>query len=349
MMSRPVFTVCIPAYNRAVLLAPLLDSILAQDFSDYEILICEDHSPERNEIKLVVEEYQKRSGQLIRYVENELNLGYDGNIRELVKLSHGHYCVFMGNDDLMCMDALMSISDVINRVPNCGVVVRTYATFDQDPSALKQVFRYFPDELVITPGAQAITVAYRRSVVIPGMTIHRDSAEKFSNNEFDGTLLYQLYLVGRILATRCVAFTPKIIALRRDGVPPDFGNSASERGRFVPRDQTPDSSVHFMKGMLRIARYLEGVSGLPVFKAIRADIANYSYPILSIQAQRPKLEFLSYAFQLGRLGFFRSLLFYFYLVSLLILGPRRLDAMIAWIKLKLGYTPMLGGAFWGKR
>jgi hypothetical protein len=176
------------------------------------------------------------------------------------------------------------------------------------------------------------------------MVIHRDSALELATSEFDGTLLYQLYLVGRILAKRSVVFTPQIIALRRDGVEPDFGNSEAEKGKFVPKDQTPESSLHFMAGMMRIAQHVETATGLPVFDAIRQDIGSYSYPILSIQARRSRGVFLRYGIALARMGFWRSPFFHAYFLSLLVLGPDRVDGAIKWIKNRLGYTPRLGAA-----
>jgi len=101
MSQRPLLTVCIPAYNRATLLGPLLDSILAQNFDDYEVLICEDGSPERGAIANVAQRFQQLHLGRIRYEENATNLGYDGNIRRLVERARGRYCVFMGNDDLL--------------------------------------------------------------------------------------------------------------------------------------------------------------------------------------------------------------------------------------------------------
>jgi len=344
MKSRPLFTVCIPAYNRADYLPPLLDSIFRQEEQNFEVLICEDRSPERETIATIAEQYALRNPGRMRFIENERNLGYDGNIRELVNQSRGEYCVFMGNDDLMCAGALAAIADVTRRHSGCGVVVRTYATFDDSPDVHKQVFRYFPDEHVIPAGAQAIVTAYRRSVVIPGMVIHRDSAVELAATEFDGSLLYQLYLVSRILAKRSVVFTPQIIALRRDGVAPDFGNSEAEKGKFVPKEQTTESSLHFMGEMLRIAQHVEAVTGLPVFAAIRNDIGSYSYPILSIQAQRSKSIFLKYGLALARMGFWRSPLFHVYFLALIVLGPNHVDGLITWVKSRLGYTPRLGAA-----
>jgi hypothetical protein len=250
----------------------------------------------------------------------------------------------MGNDDLMCSGALAGIADAIKRNAQCGVVVRSYASFEGSSDTYKQVFRYFPQEYVLRAGEQAIATAYRRSVVISGMVVHRDAAYEAATTQFDGTLLYQLYLVGIILAKKSVVFVPQIIALRRDGIPPDFGNSATERGKFVPHDQTPESSIHFMQGMLNIADYVASVTGLSVFSAIRSDLGHYSYPVLSIQAKRPLWVFLRYGLKLAGLGLWRYPLFHIYFIALLLIGPEKVDRVINHIKNKLGYTPRLGTA-----
>jgi len=344
MKKRTLLTVCIPAYNRAALLAPLLESILGQDFDDFDVLICEDGSPERMAIADVVQSFRQLHPGRIHYEENATNLGYDGNIRRLVERANGQYCVFMGNDDLLCVGALAFIAASIQRQPDCGVVVRSYASFENRPDRVKQVFRYFPQEHVLPAGAQAVFTAYRRSVVISGMVIHRDAAISVATSRFDGTLLYQLYLVGMVLAQRSVVFVPQIIALRRDGTPPDFGNSASERGKFVPHDQTPESSIHFMQGMLAIAQHVGVATQLDVFSTIRADISNYAYPILSIQAKRPFHVFVKYGLDLARLGLWRAPLFHLYFITLLLIGPDRSDRIINMIKRRLGHTPRFGAA-----
>lgn len=340
----PLISVCVPAYNRASLLPALLDSLLAQEFADFDILICEDSSPEREAIAKVVLHYQQMAPGRIRYEQNPVNLGYDGNLRRLVELAHGRYCMFMGNDDLLCPGALEAVAHALGSHPGCGVVVRSYASFEESPQKYKQVFRYYPNEYVLGAGAQAVFTAYRRSVVISGMVIHREAATAVATSRFDGTLLYQLYLVGMVLASRSVVFVPHIIVLRRDGIPPDFGHSEAERGKFLPRDQTPESSLHFMRGMLAIAEYLEQATRLDVFSSIRADIGNYSYPILSIQARRPLRHFIPYCLGLARLGLWRYPLFHLYLWALLVIGPDRADRLINAIKNRLGHTPRFGPA-----
>lgn len=343
----PLISVCIPAYNRASVLPELLDSIVGQDFEDYEIVICEDRSPQRQQIAEIARRYAAQHGR-IRYLENEANLGYDGNLRNLIEQSQGTYCLFMGNDDLMCPDALSKVAAALNRHPNVGVLLRSYAAFEGTPDNIVQTFRYFDSERFFPAGPQSVATLYRRSVVIPGMVVHREAARDWASDHFDGTLLYQLYLVANILLTRNAVFLPEVIVLYRNGGVPDFGNSEKEKGKFVPQAQTPESSLHFMQGMLDIAAHTEQARGVPVYRAILRDIGNYSYPILSIQAGKSLKLFVAYCWGLARLGLWRSPMFYLYAFAILLLGAPRVDKLIIWLKKRMGHTPVLGKVYTGE-
>lgn len=344
---QPKISVCIPAYNRADVLPELLNTIFSQNFDEFEIVICEDQSPQRLQIAEVVNQYNIIRPGLIQYFENSENLGYDGNLRNLIEKSRGEYCLFMGNDDLMCEGALTKVAATIGRYPNIGVLLRSYATFDGTPDNIVQTFRYFDQELFFPAGAKTISTIYRRSVVIPGMVIHRESAAKIASNQFDGTLLYQLYLVANILVSKNAVYLPDVIVLYRNGGIPDFGNNVHEKGKFVPKEQTPDSSLHFMQGMLAIAKSVEDKNKLKIYDAILRDIGNYSYPIISIQAGKSLNIFLRYCWGLAKLGFWKNKMFYLYFLSILILGVKNIDKMIGFIKNKLGYTPVIGKVYKG--
>ena len=343
-----LISVCIPAYNRAALLPPLLESILSQDYDLFEIVICEDDSPERMAIAEVVSRYFVTHPGRIRLFENEQNLGYDRNLRRLVEMAQGDYCMFMGNDDLLAPGALRCVASAIARHPDVGVVVRSYASFDDDPAHINQEFRYFDTERFFPAGAESIVTVFRRCVVISGVTLHRRLAQSFATADLNGTLLYQIYLAARITGRMNAVFVPQIIALYRNGGIPDFGHAESERGKFVPKTRTIESSLHFMRGMLQVAQYVEDTDKVPIRDAILHDISRYSYPVLSIQASRPLREFLGYANDLRRLGFARSSMFYAYVLALLLLGANGTEKVIQFIKRRLGYTPTLGKLYKGR-
>lgn len=341
-------SVCIPAYNRAALLPPLLESILSQNYADYEVVICEDHSPERGEIAAVAARYDSTHPGRIRYIENEQNLGYDRNLRRLFDAARGDYVLLMGNDDLLAPGALKCVASAIARHPDVGVVVRSFASFDDDPAKINQEHRYFDSERFFPAGIDSIVTVFRRCVVISGVTIHRGLAQSFATDQLDGTLLYQIYLVARIVGRMNAVFVPEIIALYRNGGVPEFGNAESERGKFVPGNRTTESSLHFMRGVLRVAQYVEDTDHIPVRDAIVEDYSRYSYPVLAIQTDKPTGVFLRYALDLHRLGFGRSRMFYVYCLALLLLGRRNTERIIQLIKRRLGYTPNLGNLYKGR-
>ena len=343
-----LISVCIPAYNRAGVLPALLDSILSQDFDDFDIVITEDCSPERHAIAAKVAEYQLRFGNKLKYFENSQTQGYDGNLRRLVELATGDYVLFMGNDDLLAPGALRAVANALKERQDVGVVLRSYSSFLSDPEQPVQVFRYFGEDRVFPPGADTVVTFFRRCVFISGMVFKRSSAAAYATNKFDGTLLYQQHLAGKILANESGIYLNRIISFHRLGGVPDFGASVAEQGLFVPKEQTIDSSVHFMRGMLAVANSLDEERSVKVSNRILKDIGNYAYPILSIQADRTFSAFLSYLWQLMKLGFWRVPLFYVYALGLLVLGRKNCDCLITYVKRVLGRAPLLGSVYTGQ-
>lgn len=337
---RPLISVCIPAYNRPEPLRELLESIASQGASDYEIVIREDLSPERLSIRAVVEDFRRSHPRVTtRYVENEANLGYDGNLRALVDSARGLYCMFMGNDDLVAPDGLEVLTAALRAYPETQVVLRTYATFDTGGQQI--VHRYFAENRYFPPGAESIATFFRRSIVISGLCVHRDKSAALRTDRFDGTLLYQLYLTGMLMAGGPGLSVPEVLALYRLGGSPDFGISPVEQS-YVPGKITPDSSLAFVRGMLEIAAHIDRQTNLRVYTLILRDVGNYSYPLFREHAAGPRREYVRYVGALLKLGLWRSPLTWAFLLLLGALGPARSDRLIERLRARLRATPRLG-------
>lgn len=339
---RQLFSVCVPAYNRAHYLTPLLESIFAQDFRDFEVVICEDQSREREEIAAVVRVFQGRYPGMLRYFENPENLGYDGNIRNLVEKASGEFCFFMGNDDIMCAGALENAADVIRRHPDVGLVLKSYGWFDETPDEVNQEIRWFNEEKVFPPGAAAIRFAFRRSGVLAGYIVHRDSAAAVATSKFDGTLYYQMHLTANVLIHKKAVCTPKVLILCRGDGKPEFGNSVKEKGKYIPGRYTPQARLNMINGALSIIRDLKETRGIDVVDDVIHDYANYFYPYIKDQLSLPLKEFYQLYRGYGRMGFARYPLFHLYFVAAYILGEKKFDAVTAIVRKRLGRTPQLG-------
>lgn len=97
----PAVSVCIPTYRGAPTIAAAIDSVLAQSFGDFELIVVDDCSPD--ETRAVVEAF--RDGR-IRYVRNARNLGPEGNWNRCLELAGGRYFKLLPHDDVLAPDCL---------------------------------------------------------------------------------------------------------------------------------------------------------------------------------------------------------------------------------------------------
>lgn len=341
--SPPLLSVCIPAYNRAALLPELLDSVAAQEFRDYEVVICEDCSPERDQIRAVVERYQAADPGRIRYFENAANLGYDGNFRELVRRARGAYCFIMGNDDVVAPGAFATVAAALGRAPGVGVVLRSFAYFRTRPEEFYTIARYYPDELLLPPGPDAVVQFYRRCGIMSGLVIHRGGALALETDRFDGTLFYQLHLIANLLLQRPGLIVPEVLAYYRVGGTPEFGTSPAERGRHTPGGSfDPDEGVRFLDGILSIARDLDAERGAGLYPRLRADAAKHAYHTFVHYGEQPLADYLRLYRGLARLGFWRYPTFHMSGLAVALVGAPRMRRLVHAVRRRLGYTPSLG-------
>lgn len=339
-MGRRLISLCIPAFNRPTTLRELLQSVATESETDFEICIREDMSPERVAIRDVVDEFRRsHPDRTVRYAENARNLGYDANLRAMIEAAEGSYCMFMGDDDRLLPGALGTVATALRTYPDTQVVLRSYATVGADGHEVTH--RYFPDARQFMPGAESIVTFFRRSIVISGVTVHRDNSAALRTDRFDGTLLYQLYLVGMLMSRGTGLFLPEALALVRTDNVPFFGSSPSEPN-FTPGEITPESVTEFTRGMLVIGAHVEQQTGMKVRGAIRRDLGNYSYPTFRIEAHRPRREYLAYVASILKLGLWTNPLPWAYAFMLITLGPSRCDRLIEGIQRRRKVTPRIG-------
>ena len=78
----PLVTLGLPVYNGAEVLSRCLDSLLAQTFPDFELIIADNGSSD--DTPRIAAGYVRRDPR-IRYVRHEQNRGYGGNQKTLYK------------------------------------------------------------------------------------------------------------------------------------------------------------------------------------------------------------------------------------------------------------------------
>ncbi|MDE9550830.1 glycosyltransferase family 2 protein [Xenorhabdus bovienii] len=341
-------SICIPSYNRSKYLIPLLESIYNQDYArkhnNFEVVICEDVSPQRD---IIISEFNKFLEQTkvnnLRLILNQENLGYDKNLRNCISQARGKYCLIMGNDDLLNENALQKVVDVLTANPDIVVTTRAYAWFKDDPKKLCDTVRHLPKGKLFEPGLEAIRFFFRRVGVISGFIVNTKKAQAIATEQFDGRLYYQMYLAGTLLTQGQGYYFSEIITLSRDSEAPDFGNAKTEKGIFIPGGYKPEGRLHMVGGLLDIAKYIETTSKIPeVYISIKKDLANYFYPYIRDQLSIPFRDYLSMINKFRQLGFNNEPFFYLHVILGFFLKKNGYDYLIKKIRSSIGSTPKIG-------
>lgn len=95
-MRNPKISVLVPTYNYADFLPEAIESVLAQDFKDYELLIVDDRSSDNT--SEVVNPYLVND-ERIRFEVNTVNLGMVENWNYCLRQARGEYIKYIFGDD----------------------------------------------------------------------------------------------------------------------------------------------------------------------------------------------------------------------------------------------------------
>lgn len=95
-MAQPFFSIGVPTYNRHSLLRETIVSILAQEFTDFEVIVGNDYTAETLTGELI-----GISDPRIRFVNHPQNLREVGNMNRLIELAEGRYFTWLFDDDLL--------------------------------------------------------------------------------------------------------------------------------------------------------------------------------------------------------------------------------------------------------
>jgi glycosyltransferase involved in cell wall biosynthesis len=91
----PEVSIVIPAYNVAAYVGETLDSVFAQTFTDFEVIIVNDGSPDTKDFERVLDPYIDR----IRYLKQE-NLGASAARNAGLLMAEGAFVAFLDADDI---------------------------------------------------------------------------------------------------------------------------------------------------------------------------------------------------------------------------------------------------------
>ena len=116
-----LFSVIVPIYNIEKYIRRCIDSVLTQSFSDYELILVDDGSPDM--CGEICDEYAKKD-ERIKVIHKE-NGGLVSARQAGIKEASGEYVFHLDGDDAICPDALESAYKIISET-NADIVSFSY-------------------------------------------------------------------------------------------------------------------------------------------------------------------------------------------------------------------------------
>ena len=117
----PFFSVIIPLYNKENYITDTLNSVLAQTFTDFKIIVVNDTSTDNS---LAVAQTVK--DDRIRFIEHPVNKGLSASRNTGIKNASSDYIAFLDADDLWKPRFLETIFKLINSYPQASLFATKY-------------------------------------------------------------------------------------------------------------------------------------------------------------------------------------------------------------------------------
>ena len=130
-------SICIPTYNRKDYLKETLDSILAQTYKDYEIVIVDDGSTDGTRDMI------KKLPIPVTY-HWQPNAGEPAARNKLLELAKGEFITFIDSDDLLFPYAIEQLLETLYKHCPDVIVYGTYIRIDEKGNQLKRKKRRLP-------------------------------------------------------------------------------------------------------------------------------------------------------------------------------------------------------------
>ena len=206
----PLLTLAIPHYRHPQHLEVVLESVFAQDFDDFEILVSDDHSPEGPT------DLQRRldlSPHPARYFYQPSNLGYDGNVRFCLREARGRFTFLLGNDDALYDESTLSdVAVELDRLRWPSISFTNTSDW-ADPSV---VDRRAIRTCSLGAGPSAALRHFRSFSFVSGLVLDSAAARSNETDRWDGSIYYQIYVACRIISAGGSLAGIDLVTVRKD-------------------------------------------------------------------------------------------------------------------------------------
>jgi teichuronic acid biosynthesis glycosyltransferase TuaG len=126
-----------PSYKSEKFISETIESVLAQTYSNWEMIIVDDLSPDNSNV--IIEEYIKKDSR-IKLIKLENNSGPAIARNRAIEEGYGRYIAFLDADDLWSSEKLEKQIAFMNE-KKCNLSYTSYATMNESGELLTNVIK----------------------------------------------------------------------------------------------------------------------------------------------------------------------------------------------------------------
>ncbi len=178
-------SIIVPIYNTSKYLRRCIDSILAQTFTDFELILINDGSTD-NSLE-ILRNYEVQDSRIV--VIDKVNEGVAAARNQGIEIAKGEYIMFSDSDDYVDRDWIKKLYTMIKE-NTCGFVNCSYKKCWQDGKV--NVIRLTSDSTIVTLSKDNYFCLYKNGYShslwnkIYSSKIIRDNSIRFDNSVYNG-------------------------------------------------------------------------------------------------------------------------------------------------------------------
>jgi glycosyltransferase involved in cell wall biosynthesis len=130
MTARPKVSVIVPIYNQAPFIRETVDSVLAQDYANLELVLSDDGSTDGT--TEILREYAERDPRRVKLVASDENTGIAGAFNRALDAHTGELIAWLGGDDTMLRGKLSRQVALLHARPDVTGCCHDAEVFDSD-------------------------------------------------------------------------------------------------------------------------------------------------------------------------------------------------------------------------
>ncbi len=161
-----MISIVIPAYKARNFLAGALDSVAAQTYQDWEILVIDDQSPES--VDDIIAHFTQRTGHRVRLICHQKNLGLGGARNTGIREAEGEWVAFLDHDDVWAPSHLQALLEACV-AHSAEVAFCTVKQFNSDPTDEMGTWGPASHDM----GENMLLALFEKSFITPSATLIR--------------------------------------------------------------------------------------------------------------------------------------------------------------------------------